>query len=215
MLTVILPPVALLLHFTVPPQPVAVRIAESLPHKLVLLLAIVGAPGGVPVVIITTFDAPLVPQAVVHIAVYVPAVLTIMLLPVALLLHFTVPPQPVAVKVAVSLPHKLVLLLAMVGELGEPPVVITITFEVGLVPQELIQTAVYVPAVLTVMLVAVALVLHFKEPLQPVATKVAVSLPQILSLSLVIVGVVGALPVVIIIAFEAPLVPQLFAQVAV
>ena len=68
--------------------------------------------------------------------------LTVIVVPVALVLHFTVPPQPVAVKVAVSLPHKLVLSLAMVGAVGEPPVVIVITFEVGLVPQVLIHTAV-------------------------------------------------------------------------
>ena len=63
-------------------------------------------------------------------------------LPVALLLHFTVPPQPLAVRIAVSLPHKLVLFAAMVGARGEPPVVITITLEVGLVPQVVIHTAV-------------------------------------------------------------------------
>lgn len=68
---------------------------------------------------------------------------------------------------------------------------------------------------LTVILVVVALVLHFKEPLQPVAVKVAVSLPQILVLSVAIVGAVGVLPVVITMAFDAPLVPQVFIQVAV
>ena len=62
-------PVALVLHFTVPTQPLAVNVAVSLPHKLVLLLAIVGALGEPPVVIMTAFDAPLVPQEVVHIAV--------------------------------------------------------------------------------------------------------------------------------------------------
>ena len=138
----ILVPVAFVFHFTVPLQPVAVKVADSLPHKLVLLLAIVGALGEPPVVIITAFDAPLVPQAVVQVAVYVPPALTVILVPVEPLLHFTVPPQPVAVKVADSLPHKLDLLLAIVGALGEPPVVITITLEVGLVPQVLMQTAV-------------------------------------------------------------------------
>lgn len=64
-------------------------------------------------------------------------------------------------------------------------------------------------------LVALELLLHFRVPLQPVAVSVAVSLPQILVLSLAIVGVVGVLPVVITIAFEVLLVPQLFVQVAV
>ena len=65
------------------------------------------------------------------------------------------------------------------------------------------------------MLVDVALVLHCKLPLQPVAVSVAVSAPQILVLLLVNVGVAGVLPVVITITFEAPLVPQVFVQVAV
>ena len=65
------------------------------------------------------------------------------------------------------------------------------------------------------MLVVVALVLHFKVPLQPVAVRVAVSFPQILVLSEVRVGAIGVLPVVIVMAFDAPLVPQVFVQVAV
>ena len=68
---------------------------------------------------------------------------------------------------------------------------------------------------LTVILVDVALVLHVKVPLQPVAVKVAVSLPQILVLLLVNVGAVGVLPVMITIAFELPLVPHVLVQVAV
>ena len=68
---------------------------------------------------------------------------------------------------------------------------------------------------LTVILVVVALVLHFKVPLQPVAVNVAVSLPQILVLLLVNVGAVGVLPVMITIAFELPLVPHVLVQVAV
>ena len=71
-----------------------------------------------------------------------PAVLTVILVPVEPLFQVTEPLQPVAVRIAVSLPHKFVLLLAIVGALGEPPVVITITFDVGLVPQALIHTAV-------------------------------------------------------------------------
>ena len=62
-------PVEPVLQVTVPPQPVAVNVAVSLPHKLVLLLAIVGALGGVPVVITIAFDAPLVPQPVKQVVV--------------------------------------------------------------------------------------------------------------------------------------------------
>ena len=60
--------VAPVLQVSVPIQPVAVRVAVSLPHKLILLLATVGAVGVVPVVILTTFDAPLVPQAFTQVA---------------------------------------------------------------------------------------------------------------------------------------------------
>ena len=208
-------PVEPLLQVTVPPQPVAVSVAVSLPHKLVLLLAIVGAFGVDPVVITTAFDAPLVPQVVVHIAVYVPAVPTAMLVPVEPLLQVTVPPQPVAVKVAVSLPHKLVLLLAIVGALGEPPIVITIAFDAPLVPHAVIHVAVYVPAVPTVMLVPVEPLLQATVPPQPVAVRVAVSLPHKLVLLLAIVGAVGVPPVVITIALDAPLVPQAVTHVAV
>ena len=67
-LTVILVPVALLLHFTVPVQPSAVNIAVSLLHKLGLLLEIIGAPGVTPVVMVITFDEPLVPQLLLQVA---------------------------------------------------------------------------------------------------------------------------------------------------
>ena len=69
MLTVILVPVTFVLHFTVPLQPSAVRVAVSLLHKLGLLLEIIGALGVVPVVIITELDAPLVPQVLLQVAV--------------------------------------------------------------------------------------------------------------------------------------------------
>jgi len=213
--TVMLLPVEPLLHFTVPPQAVAVKVAFSSPHKLALSLVIIGALGVPPVVIITAFELPLVPQAVVQVAVYVPAVPTVMLLPVEPLLHLTVPPQPLAVKVAFSTPHKLILSALMVGADGVPPLVITNTFEVALVPQAFTQTAVYVPAVLTVIPGVVAFVLHFNVPVHPVAVNVAVSLPHRLNLSAVTVGADGVAPVVIITAFEARLVPQLLIQTAV
>lgn len=65
-----------------------------------------------------------------------------MFVPVEPLLQVTVPPQPDAVRVAVSVPQMLVLLLTTVGALGVPPVVITIGVEAVLTPQELLQVAV-------------------------------------------------------------------------
>ena len=65
-----------------------------------------------------------------------------MLVPVEPLLQVTVPLQPVAVNVAVSLLHRLVLLVAMVGGFGVPPENIVMIFEAPLVPQAFIQVAV-------------------------------------------------------------------------
>ena len=64
---------AVVLHFTVPVQPLAVRIAPAPLHKLLLFATIVGAAGVLPVVIVTTFDTPLVPQLLLQVALYVPA----------------------------------------------------------------------------------------------------------------------------------------------
>lgn len=52
------------------------------------------------------------------------------------------PPQPVAVNVAVSAPQILVLLLTTTGALGVPPVVIVTGVEAPLTPQRLVQVAV-------------------------------------------------------------------------
>ncbi len=65
------------------------------------------------------------------------------------------------------------------------------------------------------MLDVVAPVLQFNVPLQPLAVNVAVSVPQIVVLSDVIVGVVGLTPVLITITFDATLEPQLLLHVAV
>ena len=68
--------------------------------------------------------------------------LTEMVLPVALVLHLTVPAQPVADKVAVSALHKLFLFVAITGAAGLLPVVITIGLLAPLSPQVLLQVAV-------------------------------------------------------------------------
>ena len=102
-----------------------------------------------------------------------------------------------------------------VGAIGALPFLISTIFELGLVPQIVSHTTEYVPAVLTVILVVVAPVFHFNLPLQPDATKIAVSVPQIVVLSGVIVGVVGETPVLMTIGDDDELVPQIFVQEAV
>ena len=77
------------------------------------------------------------------------------------------------------------------------------------------QLALYVPATLTVIVLVVAPVLHFRLPTQPVAVKVDVSLGHKLGLVALTVGATGAVPVLMIIAFELPLVPQVLLHVAV
>ena len=182
---------------------------------MVLFDEITGAVGVVPVVIVTTLLAELSPHTLLHVAEYVPAVLTLIVLPVALVLHLILPAQPVALNVAVSPLHKLVLFDEITGAAGFAPVPITISFDFGLTPQIFSHTTEYVPAALTLIVLLVALVLHFKVPLQPVAVNVAVSPVQIVVLSLVTLGVVGLTPVRITIEFEALLVPHTVVQTAV
>jgi hypothetical protein len=145
----------------------------------------------------------------------VPAVLTLILLPVAFVLHLILPLQPVALNVALSPLHKLVLFDDITGDDGFAPVPITISFDFGLTPHIFSHTTEYVPAAFTLILLPVALVLHFKVPLQPVAVNVALSPAQIVVLSLAIVGVVGLTPVLMTIEFELLLVPQTVVQTAV
>lgn len=51
-------------------------------------------------------------------------------------------------------------------------------------------------------------------PTQPLAVRIAVSLAQILVLLAAIIGAVGVLPCVIVIKFDAPLVPHVVVQIA-
>ncbi len=71
------------------------------------------------------------------------------------------------------------------------------------------------PAVLTVMLLLVALVLHLMLPVQPVELNVAVSPVHKLFLFVLITGAVGTLTLVMTIALLKPLSPQLLIHVAV
>ena len=64
-----------------------------------------------------------------------------MLLLVALLLHLILPLQAVAVKVAVSGVHRLVLLAEITGATGTLPVLMLMTLLIPLSPQEFVQVA--------------------------------------------------------------------------
>ena len=138
-----------------------------------------------------------------------------MLLPLTPVLHTKLPLHPLAVNVAFSPSQQMVLFDEITGAAGFAPVPITISFDFGLTPQIFSHTTEYVPAVLTLIVLLVAFVLHFKVPLQPLAVKVALSPAQIVVLSLVTLGVVGLTPVRMTIEFEALLVPHTVVQTAV
>jgi hypothetical protein len=136
-----LDPVAFVLQVNVPAQPVAVNVAVSLLHRLVLLVAIVGAVGLSPGVITTTFDTGLTPHLFSQVAVYVPAPTTIVLV-VSPVLHFKVALQFVAVNVAFSLPHTVVLSEVIIGVVGVGKVFITTGVDELPTPQSFLQAAV-------------------------------------------------------------------------
>ena len=69
MVTMMLLPVAPLLQVMVPPQPLAVMMADSLVQMLVLSEASKRAAGGVPEVITMALEMPLIPQALLQVAV--------------------------------------------------------------------------------------------------------------------------------------------------
>jgi hypothetical protein len=62
-------PVAPVLHVIVPPQPAAVKTADSVVQISVLSEVKLGAEGLPPEVIVTAVDAGLVPQVFLHVAV--------------------------------------------------------------------------------------------------------------------------------------------------
>jgi hypothetical protein len=119
-----------------PTQPVAVNVALSFAQTLLTLLVNTGAGGGVPVVIVTVFEADDVPHELTHVAVYVPAP-TSFVVPVPKPPDHVIVPseQPVAVKVAFSTPQTTVLLVEITGATGAGLVPIVIVFEFGLLPQ--------------------------------------------------------------------------------
>ena len=109
---------ALLDHFIVPEQLIAVKVISSCPQISVLFAEITGATGDGLVPIVIVFEFPDVPQLVVHVAVYVPAP-TSLVVPTPPPDQVIVPPtHPVAVSVALSVPHTVVLLEKIVGAAG-------------------------------------------------------------------------------------------------
>lgn len=97
-----------LLHLIVPEHPVAERTDVSFPHKLVFVALTTGF-SVEPEVIVMMLEATLSPQAFVHLAEYVPADVTVSVLPVAFVLHFTTPLHPLAVNTTGSVPQVVVL----------------------------------------------------------------------------------------------------------
>ena len=63
-----------------------------------------------------------------------------------------------------------------------------------LVPHELVQVAVYVPAPTWIGFCVLLLCVHVTVPAQPIAVKVAFCVLQIFVISAVIVGAFGAVP---------------------
>lgn len=171
----------------VPPlHPVAVKVAFSVPQTVDLSVLTEGAEGRSAVPMVMATELAEVPQAEAQTAVYVPAP-TFMLTPVAPLDQVTVPAQPLAVKVAVSVPHTKVLFARILGAAGVSEVPMVVATELAEVPHAVVHVTVYVPLP-TCMLVPVAPLDQFRVPVQPLAVKVAFSSPHTLSLSAVTDG---------------------------
>ena len=110
------------------------------------------------------------------------------------------PEQFHAVKVAFCVPQMLVMSGTICGATGFEPIDITMLFDTELVPQLLVQVAVYVPpppwigfCVLWIGFSVLPL-LHVMVPEQPVAVNVAFCVPQMLVTSATICGAIGAVP---------------------
>jgi hypothetical protein len=203
-------------HVIVPPvHPVAVNVALSVPHTSVLFEDMLGAAGFAPVLIVMVFDASDVPQVVVHMAVYVPAP-TSFVRPVPPADHVIVPPvHPVAVNVALSVPHTSVLFEDMLGAAGFAPVLIDTELDATDVPQVVVHVAVYVPAPTSFVSPVPPADHVIVPPVHPVAVSVAFSVPHTSVLLEDMLGATGDGPFSITILFEFPDFPQKFSQYAV
>jgi hypothetical protein len=135
-------PVEPLLQLNVPTHPLAVNVAFSPSQQIVLLLLMLGADGLLFWLITIGLLTALLPHSLLHVAVYVPATLTVITLVLEPLLHDNVPTQPLAVKVAVSFAQIPVLFELNVGADGLLPTFITISFDFGLTPHIVSHTTV-------------------------------------------------------------------------
>jgi hypothetical protein len=213
--TVIVFVVAPVLHVKLPTQPFAVNNALSPTQILVLSVIITGGFGLLVWLITIGLLAKLLPQALLHVAVYVPAAFTVIVFVVAPVLHVKLPTQPLTLNFVLSPTQIPVLPVIIKGALGLLPVLITISFDLGLTPQIVSHTTVYVPATLTVIRLVVAPVLQFKIPLQPLALNIALSPTHNTSLFVNMSGVLGFTPVLITIGVDEELLPHSLLHVAV
>ena len=169
--------VAVVLHeYDAPPVAVSVAVAPA--HTDGLLTVGDGA-----VITVTVPDAVAEhPAALVAVTAYVPAVAVVIEVVVALVLHTYVAP-PVAVSVAVALEQIVGLLTVGVGS----AFTVTVLATEAVQPFTLVAVTVYVPAVVVVIDVVDAPVLHEYE-VPPVAVRVAVAPAHIDGLFTVGVG---------------------------
>ena len=121
--------------------------------------------------------------------------------------------QPLAVKLTLSVPQTLPLVGVIAGAAGLSPVVMMPLFDKALVPQLLVQVAVYSPTP-TLMLLVVSPVLHFNVPLAQLDVKVNLSVPHTLPPPAT-TGAAGLSPAVTVMVLDKPLLPQMFSHVAV
>ena len=135
--------VAPVLHFKLPiVQALAVNVTFSVPHTEPPPVTN-GAVGVCRFCIVIACELALVPHSVVQVAVYVPDSDTWIVRPVPSPPdQVTVPLHPLAVNVAFSVPHIVVLLAAIVGATGEGFVPITIVLDVPEVPKLVVHVAV-------------------------------------------------------------------------
>ena len=189
-------------------------VAVSLSHTTVTLAVMAGAPGLLPWVITIGVEAGEVPQSVLQVAVYVPAP-TWIELPVAPLLHTMVPLAQTAERVALSVPHIALVLVATLGATGVLPLPIVIGSDATEVPQLLTQVAVYVPAPTEIERPVAPLLQVRIPPEGHEPARVTFSSPHTVSLFAWILGLPGAGCVVITTGVEAGELPHAFTQVAV
>jgi hypothetical protein len=212
----ILDAVAPVLHESVPLQPVTVNVAVSFPQIVSFVVVMLGVVGFTPVLITIGVEEELVPHMFVQVAEYVPLAATCKVLPVAPLTFQVIVPsvQPVAVNVAFSPSQQSVLSDVTNGGEGLFPFWISTLPLDTLVPQFVVQVAVYAPLWFTDIVEPVEPLLHRILPEQPSAVNVADSLSQITGFEVFTVGGFGLSPILMITSVDLSLIPQIVSQVA-